>query len=117
MFHINSLKVNILFLWLIGGEKFWVDDGCASVGTSRDGSFQFKSYQAGVRCCSNDGTTCTTPLYCASNKMSYVDAVSKCSEASRRLCSRGELLSDICCGTGGYCDDHEVWTSTSDWGT
>ena len=24
-----------------------------------------------------------------------------------------ELLTDICCGTGGDCDNHLVWTSTA----
>ena len=29
-----------------------------------------------------------------------------------RLCNRDELLTDICCGTGGNCDNHLIWTST-----
>ena len=93
-------------------ELFWVGDGCASAGTPHDGSFQYKSYEAGVRCCSNDGTTCSTPLSCDDNKMPYGDAVSKCTEDHRRLCSKDELLRDICCGTGGNCDAYEIWTST-----
>ena len=94
---------------------FWVDDGCPSGGTSHDGSFQDKSYEAGVRCCSNDGTDCDTFLDCNDNKMSYVDAESECSNENRRLCSKAEMLSGICCGTGGSCDSYEVWTSTANY--
>ena len=109
------------FLWVIG---FWVEDGCASdTWGVHDGSFQDKSYEAGVRCCSNDGTTCSSPLTCYRNGiavttsfLSYEDAVSKCSEDNRRLCSKDELISGICCGTGGGCDGFEIWTSTSDSG-
>ena len=97
--------------------RFWVDDGCTRAGKHHVGSFQYKSYEAGVRCCSNDGTTCETPLLCQDNKMTYGDAILKCSEDSRRLCSRDELLSKICCGTGGNCDSYKIWTSTSDSGT
>ena len=96
---------------------FWVDDGCTRSGTPHDGSFQYKPYEAGVRCCSNDGATCSTPLSCDNTKMSYVDAESKCFDDNRRLCSKADILSDICCGTGGNCDSYEVWTSTTDSGT
>ena len=29
-----------------------------------------------------------------------------------RVCTKDELLSEICCNTGGNCDNHPVWTST-----
>ena len=118
MLYIRAVTINILFLWSIGEENFWVDDGCKGTGTSHDGSFHDQSYQAGVRCCSNDGSTCTTPedFSCKDDEMlSYGEAVSKCSD-NGRLCSKDELLSGICCGTGGGCDSYEVWTSTSESG-
>ena len=91
-------------------EQAWVDDGCPSsidvVGSSKD-----KSYLAGVRCCSIDGTTCETTINCNTDKMSFSDAVLKCNENGRRICTKDELASRICCGTGGSCDFHENWTS------
>ena len=97
---------------------FWVDDGCPSSGIHRvEGSFQITSYRAGVRCCSNNGMSCTTPAFCYNNKMSFHDASSNCSEYGRRLCTKKELLGGLCCDTGGNCDYHEVWTSTPLTGT
>ena len=62
----------LLYSFLLSkGQQFWVEDGCTRDEININGSFQFKSYHAGVRCCSNDGQTCTTPLGCADNKMSY----------------------------------------------
>jgi len=29
-----------------------------------------------------------------------------------RLCTKDELFTEICCGTGGQCDNYQVWTST-----
>ena len=91
---------------------YWVDDGCVNSTTDIDGSFQPKSYQACLRCCSNNGKECVTPLECPADKMSYDHAVSKCAESDHRLCTKAELLSRVCCGTGGSCDSYEIWTST-----
>ena len=76
-----------------------------------DGSFKPYLYHAAVLCCSNDGAWCTAPLDCEIYKMSYDDAVSKCSEGGGRLCTKDELNSGVCCGRGGMCDDYEIWTS------
>ena len=81
------------------------------------GSFQSKdSYNAFIRCCSVDGTECTTvtanckePTYATT----YDDAVSQCESQGLRLCTKNELLTDVCCGTGGGCDSYAIWTSTS----
>ena len=106
-------------------QKFYLDDGCHSegevVGNPNDdvvGSFKPKSFEAGVRCCANDGNSCTTKFSCdkESGNMSYDNAVSSCAAMGRRLCTKVELLSDICCRTGGNCDNYAVWTSTSECG-
>ena len=78
--------------------------------------FQLKSYNAGVRCCENDGSTCYTYLQCGDNYMTYDNAALHCAENGGRLCTKVELLNDICCGTGGSCDNYAVWTSTSEAG-
>ena len=42
----------------------------------------------------------------------YFDAEAECVELGMRLCTKDELLSNMCCGTGGQCDSKLVWTST-----
>ena len=49
---------------------------------------------------------------CPENNMSYDDAVAKCAETDHRLCTKDELFSKMCCGSGGDCDHDLVWTST-----
>ena len=44
--------------------------------------------------------------------MSFDDATTKCEELGKRLCTKDELVSEICCGTGGMCNKYEVWSST-----
>ena len=44
--------------------------------------------------------------------MTYDDAVSQCESENMRLCTKNELFTDVCCGTGGGCDKYAVWTST-----
>ena len=44
--------------------------------------------------------------------MNYSDAEETCANNGMRLCTKDELLTDICCGTGGSCDNYLIWTST-----
>ena len=103
-------------------EKFYVDDGCHSETEIQPvddfvGSFKPKSFNAGARCCAYDGSTCVTIISCLDGEsMSYDNAASHCAGSGRRLCTKDELLSDICCGSGGDCDNFAVWTSTSESG-
>ena len=48
--------------------------------------------------------------------MSFDDARNKCEEIGFRLCTKHELLSELCCGKGGGCDHYLVWTSTLETG-
>ena len=90
----------------------WVEDGCPRLGKKVNGNYQPNSHGHCVRCCSNDGRECITPLDCAytHNLISYYDSVSKCKEYEKRLCQKEELLNDVCCGTGGGGDSIAVWT-------
>ena len=94
----------------------YVDDGCHSeADQSHDdfaGSFQPKSFSAGVRCCGMEKGTCVTIGSCPADFTTYDDAASKCASKGGRLCTKQELLSDVCCQTGGDCDSWRVWTST-----
>ena len=76
------------------------------------GTYRRDSFNAGVRCCSMDGTTCKTIGKCPGGSATHEHAVDKCAEIGMRLCTKDELLDGICCGRGGQCDNHPVWTST-----
>ena len=73
-----------------------------------------KSYQAGVRCCSCDGKSCQTDLRCPADHMSYDNANAECHKKGLRLCTKDELLDRVCCGTGGDCNRHLIWTSPTE---
>ena len=98
-------------------DKYYVDDGCQSEAETPpiddfSGSFQSKSFNAGVRCCTMDGKTCDTEGQCATNSVTFDDAIVQCANRDDRLCTKNELLTGICCNTGGSCNDYPVWTST-----
>ena len=98
--------------------EYYVDDGCHSEGANPDditGFFQSQFAAAFVRCCSTDGTSCTTKSQCtdSADLVMYADAEAECAASGQRLCTKEELLTDMCCGTGGSCDSHGVWTSTT----
>ena len=99
-----------------GQRKFYVDDGCqATGGANIPGKLQEESNQAGVRCCSLNGNDCVTHGSCPGSS-TYEEAKSQCAILGRRLCTKDELLSDVCCSTGGGCDYSYVWTSTEEEG-
>ena len=100
---------------------WYVDDGChtenqwGKPGKKDDdylGTFQPEPFGAGVRCCSEDGATCKTIGKCPGTS-THSEAEEVCKEKGMRLCTKSELLTEICCKTGGNCDNHPVWTSTS----
>ena len=95
----------------------YVDDGChKESGTPDDvvGFYQPESLEAFVRCCSDNGASCNTFSNCqdTSDLVNYAGAESICASNGMRLCTKDELLTDMCCGTGGQCDSAGVWTST-----
>ena len=98
--------------------EYYVDDGCHSENSTPDdieGFYQSEDSTAFVRCCSDDGTSCSTVSNCndSSNLVTYADAEDECAANGMRICTKDELLTDICCGTGGGCDSKVVWTSTT----
>ena len=100
----------------LGEERYYVENGCPNADNKVDGSFKQKSYHAGVRCCSANGTSCETHFNCPEDNMSYDNAQSKCQEKGLRLCTKEELFSRVCCETGGRCDGYLTWTATADHG-
>ena len=113
---------------LLLGPRWYVDDGCHTenewgrrwwgkkkgheIGDDFVGTFEVDDFKAGVRCCSEDGTTCKTIGKCPRDFTSHSEAQEKCEGKGMRLCTKDELLTEICCKTGGNCDNHQVWTST-----
>ena len=95
--------------------RWYVDDGCHKErGKVKDdfvGAFRNNSFNAGVRCCYGEMRYCRNVGKCP-GQYTHDDAVKKCSEEGMRLCTKEELLSEVCCGMGGMCDNHPVWTST-----
>lgn len=100
--------------------EYYVDDGCHNETGHKDdvtGSYQQESSKAHVRCCKMDGSECSTLSYCKNDlPVTFAEAADQCGEIDAtnpwRLCTKDELLSDICCQTGGKCDNFAIWTST-----
>lgn len=67
------------------------------------GFYQAETSEAFVRCCSDDGSSCTTINDCnnLNNLMSYAGAEDECTAIGKRLCTKDELLTEVCCGAGG----------------
>ena len=110
----------------LGEERtYYVDDGCQtndedSPVPSYYGTFLPKSSTAGALCCNGtaDVSCIAVPedYSCTENATIYDEAYNYCKEKGNRLCTKSELLSNICCGVGGNCDNHPVWTSSTNTG-
>ena len=69
---------------------------------------------AGTMCCPIAGGACAGTCAAAST---WSTAVLSCALNGMRLCSRGELLDELCCGQGDTtCDTSAVWTLTVEGG-
>ena len=105
------------FLNVENQGRYYVDDGCQTENDGKGddlvGSFKPKSFRAGVRCCTINGSSCMAIGSCPATRVTYDYAVLLCAQERRRLCTKDELLSDICCRTGKNCNSFAVWTSTS----
>ena len=121
---------NSLFVFSFISEvgKYYVDNPCQSEQkydqNSLAGTFQPESFRARVSCCGMNGATCVTKGNVSDNCIhtaTYDEAVSQCTAMNMRLCSRQELLSNICCESEAL-KTHELfgqvaWTSTKEPGT
>ena len=99
-----------------------MDDGCNTEAYPKNdknnpandikSSFQVKAYKAGVRCCNVKDDSCETIGTCPKDATTFDNAVEKCAAKGLMLCTKNQLLRGVCCGKGGNCDSHPVWTST-----
>jgi len=89
---------------------YYVDDGCQSDLNAKRAIHvpNSRQYKFGVRCCSEDGSSCITIGSCPTDVKTFDIAINLCKQKGRRVCSKAMLLSDVCCGAGGQCDAHYV---------
>ena len=105
--------ISLIYLFATNIGKMWAHKGCPT-GTGNPSQFKLKKYKAGVRCCSLEGPlTCKTFGDCSKDKKTWTQANAICTKNNLRLCTKKELAVSACCGNGGGCDNHHVWTSNS----
>ena len=69
--HKSLYLCSIFSYFVIDPIQYWVDDGCVTGGRDKDGSFKKTTDLAGVRCCSDDGSTCETPGNCPADNLPF----------------------------------------------
>jgi len=101
----------------------WAVDGCTKESDAKPIDFEpqllLKSEKADVRCCSSSGSGApceSQKVGCPMGKTFY-DAKSACEAKGMRLCTRAQVASNICCGTGCEFDSKLIWTFDSEPGT
>ena len=101
-----------------GCPRVWTVGGCLCAA-----ELVSQSTERHVRCCSMDGTSCST--FSASGVLwtpfseagvTFPVAQSMCESDGRRLCTLEELSGGVCCGTGGNLDTKMVWTQSEEGG-
>lgn len=99
-------------------KKVWIAEGCTK---EKAPSIDFKSAPkkikvdetASVRCCSSadrDAKCESKKVGCAKGK-TYKEAKEVCAKHNMQLCTRQQLESQICCGSGCNFDSKLIWTS------
>eukprot|EP00659_Diplonema_papillatum_P011400 gene11400-17544_t len=89
------------------GAAGWVTDGCGG----EDSPTEVSTYGA-VRCCSMDGTECTSDKrtgFCLGDSETFEMASALCAADGRRLCSYAEHHSGLCCFSGCGYDRMAIW--------
>jgi len=96
--------------------RVWTIGGCLCAA-----ELVSQSTERHVRCCSMDGTSCST--FSASGVLwtpfsgagvIFSEAKSMCESDGRRLCTLEELSGGVCCGTGGNLDVKMIWTQSEE---
>ena len=101
-------------MFFLGVPHYWVDDACHSEDDPPPddvvGSWRPEDELHGVRCCTN--SKCVWGHSCEKVGKTYQEAVQICADRKKKLCTKEQLLSDMCCGQAGDCDNNAVWTLT-----
>ena len=100
-------------------EAHWTADGCPALAGKVEMELHPNDMKFAVRCCSDssDGNVeCSSIKYgsdeCFPHEASWTDAAAQCSAHGARLCTKEELLKDVCCRSGCGMDGLAVWTSS-----
>jgi len=100
-------------------EAHWTADGCPALARKVEMELHPNDMKFAVRCCSDssDGNVeCSSIKYgsdeCFPHEASWTDAAAQCSAHGARLCTKEELLKDVCCRSGCGMDGLAVWTSS-----
>lgn len=101
-----------------GLTSVWAVEGCTGEKDNKPIDHLSRGLQldgkAAVRCCQHS----TGNLQCASSVVNcpmgktYVEGKKICEDHGMRLCTKDELESNVCCGTGCNFDSWLIWTST-----
>lgn len=101
-----------------GLTSVWAVEGCTKEKDHKPIDHLSRGLQldgkAAVRCCQHS----TGNLQCASSVINcpmgktYVEGKKICEDHGMRLCTKDELESNVCCGTGCNFDSWLIWTST-----
>jgi len=97
----------------VGQVSYWAVDGCRTSGPPVEAQLLPADAAAAVRCCSQYGTVCESIQVGCLAERTYAEAESVCTSRGMRVCTRAELDTDLCCGTGCGFDNQLVWTSTA----
>ena len=97
--------------------KYFVASACPTANDLNEGQYIPPSTKAGVMCCKQPlGSGCVSEGNCNVNAKTLQGAIFTCFIHGLRLCTRSELLSNICCGLNVHCDKVPVWSSTEEGG-
>jgi hypothetical protein len=102
----------LLSLVHVAASGHWVGDGCSNA--KDPWVIQDDRLFAAVRCCSRSFAACysNSANACLPARANFSAASQICALQGERLCTKSELASNICCGTGCGYDTVLVWTST-----
>lgn len=97
--------------------KYFVASACPTANDLNEGQYVPASTKVGVMCCKQPfGSGCVSEGNCNVNAKTLQGAIFTCFIHGLRLCTRSELLSNICCGLNVHCDKVPVWSSTEEGG-
>merc|ERR1719487_1406050 len=92
----------------------WAVDGCTRSNTKSVQPRQLQpTARVAVRCCSMNGRSCASSRVGCPRSQTFEQAKATCARYQMRLCTKEEMASNICCGTGCMFDNYLVWTSAS----
>jgi hypothetical protein len=92
---------------------YWAEDVCAKWSKQRRGKFEAKEAKHSLVCCTLDGLGCVGKPGDQCIEASTWDQANKtCADLGHRLCTKQEILREVCCFNPCGYDGNYAWTST-----